>query len=412
MHGAVRPRAGRCRGLQLVLGLGGLLGLLSCAPPAPVAPVTPKLELEPVSFDRLDGWDADDPSGALLAFRRSCGVLRTRAPTEPMGPEPAFGQIGEWLQACAAAGAPGALASAAAARGFFETWFQPYRATDAGDPAGLFTGYYEPVLHGSRHEGGPYQVPLHAQPPDLLRIDLGRFNPELAGFAIWGRVVDGEFVPYYTRAQIDQGALAGKDLELLWVDDPIAKFFLQVQGSGQVRLDDGTVVRVGYAGQNGRPYRAIGRDLIEIGALPRDQVSLQTIRTWLRAHPADAATIMERNPSYIFFAEHPELAAADGPLGTQGVPLAAGRSLAVDRRFLPLGAPVWLDTSAPRPDRPEDEAPLRRLLIAQDTGGAIKGVVRGDVFWGAGEPAEAIAGRMRGRGGLAVLLPKALVPTS
>ncbi len=302
-------------------------------------------------------------------------------------------------------------ASAEAAREFFETWFQPYRVSDRGQSVGLFTGYYEPVLHGSRHPGGRYRVPLHAAPSDLLRIDLSRFNPELAGYAIWGRVEHGEFAPYYTRAEIDDGALAGQNLELLWVDDPIAKFFLQIQGSGQVRLDDGSVVRVGYAAQNGRPYRAIGRDLIEIGALHRGQVTLQTIRIWLSAHPADAATIMERNPSYIFFEEHPELAAADGPLGTEGVPLTAGRSLAVDRRFLPLGAPLWLDTSAPRPDSPEAEVPLQRLMVAQDTGGAIKGVVRGDVFWGAGEPAEAIAGRMQSQGGLVLLLPRALIPT-
>jgi membrane-bound lytic murein transglycosylase A len=414
MHRAVRPRAGHRRRLKLALvklalGVGGLVGLLSCAPPAPVEPV---LGLQPVAFDRLEGWAADDPSGALLAFRRSCSALRARAQSDPMGPEPAFGQVGDWLAACAAADAPASLASAEAARDFFESWFQPYRVSDHGDSAGLFTGYYEPVLHGSRHEGGPYQVPLHAPPGDLLRIDLGRFNPQLAGYAIWGRVAGSEFVPYYSRAEIDDGALAGRDLVLLWVDDPIAKFFLQIQGSGQVRLDDGSVVRVGYAAQNGRPYRAIGRDLIEIGALAQGQVTLQTIRAWLRAHPADAATIMERNPSYIFFQEHPELAADDGPLGSEGVPLTAGRSLAVDRRFLPLGAPVWLDTTAPRPDRPEHEAPLRRLLIAQDTGGAIKGVVRGDVFWGAGDAAEAIAGRMQAQGRLALLLPKALVPTS
>jgi membrane-bound lytic murein transglycosylase A len=409
MYRTLRPRAGRLCRLGLALGYGGLLGLLSCAP-AP--PVPPTLELQPVGFDRLEGWDADDPSGALLAFRRSCGVLQDQAQTDPMGPEPAFGHVGDWLAACGAAAAPEPLASAAAARAFFETWFQAYGVSDKGDPTGLFTGYYEPVLHGARQEGGPYQVPLHAPPPDLLRIDLGRFNPDLAGYAIWGRVADGVFVPYYSRAEIDEGALTGRNLELLWVDDPIAKFFLQIQGSGQVRLNDGSVVRLGYAAQNGRPYRAIGRDLIEIGALPRDQVSLQTIRAWLRAHPADAATTMERNPSYIFFEEHPELAADDGPLGSEGVPLTAGRSLAVDRRFLPLGAPVWLDTSAPRPGRPDEEAPLRRLMVAQDTGGAIKGVVRGDVFWGAGEPAEAIAGRMKGRGGIALLLPKALVPTS
>jgi membrane-bound lytic murein transglycosylase A len=409
MQPAVPRPTGRGRRLRLALGFGGFLGLVSCAPPPPSAP---RLELQPVAFDRLSGWGADDPSTAMLAFRRSCGVLRTRAPIDPMGPEPTFGKVGDWLAACAAADAFAGSASADGARDFFESWFQPFQVSDNGNPTGLFTGYYEPVLHGSRRERGPYQVPLHAPPPELRRIDLGRFNPELAGSAIWGRVADGAFVPYYSRAEIDQGALAGRDLELLWVDDPIAKFFLQIQGSGQVRLEDGSVVRVGYAAQNGRPYRAIGRDLIEIGALSREQVTLQTIRDWLRAHPADATTIMDRNPSYIFFAEHPELAAADGPLGTEGVPLTAGRSLAVDRRFLPLGAPIWLDASAPRPDRPDETAPLRRLMIAQDTGGAIRGVVRGDVFWGAGDAAEAIAGRMQARGGFALLLPKALVPTS
>jgi membrane-bound lytic murein transglycosylase A len=216
-------------------------------------------------------------------------------------------------------------------------------------------------------------------------------------------------VPYHSRAEIEGGALAGRELELLWVDDAIAKFFLQIQGSGQVRLDDGRVVRVGYATQNGHPYRAIGRDLIEIGALTRDEVSLQTIRAWLQAHPRDAAAIMARNRSYIFFQEHPELAAADGPLGAQGVPLTAGRSLAVDRRYVPLGVPLWLETSVPAPEGP---APLRRLMVAQDTGGAIKGVVRGDVFWGGGERAEAVAGRMKSTGRYAVLLPRALVPTS
>jgi membrane-bound lytic murein transglycosylase A len=397
-----RPLAG-CFPLLILL-----FGLVSCAPP----PAAPRLELQPVGFHRLDGWGADDPSEALAAFRRSCGMLRSQAPADPMGPDPAFGQVGDWLPACTAADESGGPATAATARAFFETWFRPYRVSDRDNPVGLFTGYYEPVLHGSRHPGGRYQVPLYAPPADLLRIDLGRFNPELAGSAIWGRIADGAFVPYYSRAEIDDGALAGRNLALLWVDDPIADFFLQVQGSGQVRLDDGSVVRVGYAAQNGRPYRAIGRDLIEIGALPRDQVSLQTIRAWLRAHPVDAATIMERNPSYIFFQEHPELAADEGPLGSEGVPLTPGRSLAVDRRFLPLGAPVWLDTRAPRPDQPEDEAPLRRLMIAQDTGGAIRGVVRGDVFWGAGEQAEAIAGRMQSQGRLALFLPKALVPTS
>jgi membrane-bound lytic murein transglycosylase A len=186
-------------------------------------------------------------------------------------------------------------------------------------------------------------------------------------------------------------------------------FFLQIQGSGQVRLDDGALVRVGYASQNGHPYRAIGRDLIEIGVLTREEVSLPAIKTWLEAHPAAAPQIMARNRSYIFFEERPELGPEDGPLGAQGVSLTAGRSLAVDRRYIPLGVPIWLETTAPYP---EGAAPLRRLMVAQDTGGAIKGVVRGDVFWGAGARAEAVAGHMKSRGRYAVLLPRALVPVS
>jgi membrane-bound lytic murein transglycosylase A len=273
----------------------------------------------------------------------------------------------------------------------------------------LFTGYYEPLLHGSRTFGYPYTEPLYRPPDDLLRIDLGRFNPELAGYAIYGRIVGGEFVPYYSRRDIDAGALAGRGLELLWVDEPIDKFFLQIQGSGQVRLDDGSLIRVGYAGQNGHPYRAIGRDLIEMGVLTREQVTMPAIRAGLELHPNDALEIMERNRSYIFFEEHPELAPEEGPLGAQGVPLTAGRSLAVDPRFVPFGVPVWLDTTAPFP---EGAGPLRRLMVAQDTGSAIKGVVRGDVFWGAGERAEAIAGHMKSRGRYAVLLPKALIPVS
>jgi membrane-bound lytic murein transglycosylase A len=405
----MRPRAGGA----LVAWLASLivLGCAGCAAPAPpIAPVEPEpqLGLRPVAFANLGGWREDDPRGALAAFRRSCGELSARG-NGPLGPAPAFGQVADWQEACGAAAEPASSASAAAARDFFETWFQPYQIHDNGDPEGLFTGYYEPVLNGSRRPSPRYPVPLHAAPPDLSRIDLGRFNPDLAGYSIYGRIEGNQFLPYYSRAEIERGALVGRQLELLWVDDLIAKFFLQIQGSGQIRLDDGQVVRVGYASQNGHPYRAIGRDLIETGALTREEVSLQTIRAWLQAHPEDAPAMMARNGSYIFFREHPELGAADGPLGTEGVPLTAGRSLAVDRRFLPLGIPVWLDTTAPLPD---GDAPLRRLMVAQDTGGAIKGVVRGDVFWGAGERAEAIAGRMKSSGHYAVLLPKSLIPTS
>jgi membrane-bound lytic murein transglycosylase A len=392
--------------------LCALLALAACGaePEAPVLPLEPALRLQPISFAEIEGWQQDDPGAALAAFRRSCARLATRPDAQRMADDPAMaplaGTLEAWRGACAAAADP---ASPDQARAFFEDWFQPYLVTDRDQPLGLFTGYYEPLLHGSRRLGGPYTVPLYRAPEDLIRVDLGRFKPELAGQAITGRVDGSQFVPYYARAEIDRGALDGRGLELLWVDDPIAKFFLQIQGSGQIQLDDGARIRVGYADQNGHAYHAIGRDLVAMGAMPLEEVSLQSIRDWLITHPEQADAIMARNDSYVFFVERPELDPADGPVGAQGVPLTAGRSLAVDRRYIPLGVPVWLDTTAPWP---EGEGPLRRLLVAQDTGGAIKGPVRGDVFWGTGERAEAIAGRMRSQGRYVVLLPKAAIPTS
>jgi membrane-bound lytic murein transglycosylase A len=391
----------------------GCLLLLACAAeperPEVLAPeATPDFVLRPVAFEQLPGWTADDPREALSAFGRSCQPLAGQEAATPFGTHPQFGTAGDWQGICADAAGP-AAGSADRARAFVEDRFVPYLVLDGDDAEGLFTGYYEPLLNGSRTFGHPYTVPLHRPPDDLLRLDLGRFNPELAGYAIYGRVTGREFVPYHSRRDIEAGSLDQRGLELLWVDDPIDKFFLQIQGSGQVRLEDGSLIRVGYASQNGHPYHAIGRDLIEMGVLTMDEVSMPAIRAWLEAHPEDASQIMAHNRSYIFFEEHPELAPEEGPLGAQGVPLTAGRSLAVDPRYIPFGVPVWLDTTAPFP---EGAGPLRRLMVAQDAGGAIKGVVRGDVFWGAGARAEAIAGHMRSRGRYAVLLPRALIPVS
>jgi membrane-bound lytic murein transglycosylase A len=368
------------------------------------------LQLRPIAFDQLEGWQQDDPSAALGAFRRSCARLAGLPDARAMADDPTMAQLagtlGAWRGACAAAAAP---ASPDQARAFFEDWFQPFAVTDRDQALGLFTGYYEPLLHGSRRFGGPFTVPLYRAPDDLIQVDLGSFKPDLAGQTIAGRIDGGQLVPYYERAEIDGGALTGRDLELVWVDDPVATFFLQIQGSGQVQLDDGERIRLGYAGQNGHRYRAIGRDLVELGAMSLEEVSLQTIRDWLIAHPQQARQVMARNASYVFFRERPELDPADGPLGAQGVPLTAGRSLAVDRHYIPLGAPVWLETTAPWPG---GEGPLRRLMVAQDSGGAIKGPVRGDVFWGSGARAEMIAGHMRSEGRYVVLLPKAAIPTS
>lgn len=371
--------------------------------------IQPQVDFEPVAYEKLAGWRSDNPTAAVFAFRRSCEKLLRRPGQSRIGKHEIYGTADDWKMACDAAKKLEKTSSASDARRFFEAWFQPFEVASEDEVEGLFTGYYEPQLRGSKSKGGAYGVPLYLPPNDLVRIDLGKFDPDLTGRSIRGRIEGQEFIPYFSRDEIVRGVLADRDLELLWVDDEIEKFFLQIQGSGQVQLDDGTVIRVGYADQNGLPYRAIGRDLIEIGALTPENVSLQSIRKWLQANPRRAQEIMGRNKSYIFFRENTELDPTDGPLGAQNVPLTAGRSLAVDPRNIPLGAPLWLDTSAPWP---EGERPLRRMVIAQDTGGAIKGIIRGDVFWGAGERAEAVAGRMKSKGRYFVLVPRAALRTS
>lgn len=356
-----------------------------------------RLVLEPGSFADLEGWEEDDPSGAVAAFRRSCRpLLRQRS-----GPPDGFpATVGDWRPACeAAARVP---AGAAAARAFFESHFQPFAAGNVDDPEGLFTGYYEPFLEGSRERSDRYRVPLYIRPPDLVTVDLGAFREEYKGRALAGRVEGGALIPYPDRRAIEEGALAGRDLELVWVDDPVDAFFLQIQGSGRVRLEGGGEMRVGYAAQNGHPYFAIGKDLVERQALRREEVSMQSIRKWLEENPDLADDVMARNASYVFFQELD----GEGPLGAQGVALTPGRSLAVDRRHWPLGVPIWLDASAPSAKEGEPDQPLRRLLVAQDTGGAIRGPIRGDVFWGHGDEAAEIAGRMKHSGRIWVLLPR------
>jgi membrane-bound lytic murein transglycosylase A len=374
--------------------------------PAPTPPaVPPSLRLDTIPFVELAGWAQGDPRGALQAFARSCAVLAARADDAPLGGVNYAGTAGDWRQACGAA----ALVpddSPEAARGFFETEFVPYRVGDGSSP-GLFTGYYEPQLRGSRTRHGPYQTPLYGVPADLVNVDLGLFRENLKGQRIVGRVADGRLVPYPARAEIE-GAGLGAAVPILFVDDPIDAFFLQIQGSGRVLLDDGTVVRAAYAAQNGRPYTAIGAILIQQGELTREAVSMQSIRAWLLEHPAQAQDLMNANSSYVFFEERPIGDPQLGATGTQGVPLTPEASLAVDLTIHALGVPVWLDTTTPDPDATKPEQTFQRLLVMQDTGGAIRGPVRGDVYWGYGPDASSIAGRMRSEGRMTVLLPRSV----
>jgi membrane-bound lytic murein transglycosylase A len=376
------------------------LGLSACGPRTTPEEEKPpaRLTLEPSSFDRLPGWARDDHAAALPAFARSCRKLQALPPDRPLGPA---GTAGDWAAPCASAASVPA-GDAQAARAFFETWFLPWTAGDGTGTEGLFTGYYEARLNGSLAPSEIYRFPLHRRPPELVMVDLGEFRDTLKGERIAGRVVDGRLRPYEDRARIEDGALNGRDLELLWVDDPVDAFFLQIQGSGRVVLDDGRELRVGYDGQNGHPYYAIGRELVARGTLERDEVSMQSIRAWLETNPAEAAKVMNLNPSYVFF----RVLDGEGPVGAQGVALTPGRSLAVDRSFIPYGVPLWLEAEDPL----DPGTRFSRLMVAQDTGGAIRGPVRGDVFWGHGEEAELRAGRMRSRGSYHLLLPRTVTP--
>lgn len=359
-----------------------------CPAPAPTAapPEGPKELLKASSFSVLPGWTRDDQREAWPAFMASCTVLIKK---------------NEWREPCTVARDVD-TASGEAIRTFFEAFFIPYQVINPdGSDNGLVTGYYEPLLRGARKRGGPYQIPLYRVPDDLLTIDLAALYPELKSMRLRGRVVGNKVVPYLSRADMVQSnALVGK--ELLWVDDAIEAFFLQVQGSGRVQLaDTKETVRVAYADQNGYPYKSIGRYLVDKGEMTLEQASAQNIKAWFLAHPERRQELLNANPSYVFFKEE-KLADPDkGPKGALGVPLTPQRSIAVDAQFIPLGAPVFLATTQPGKD-----TPLQRLVMAQDTGGAIRNPVRADYFWGFGADAGDKAGKMKQRGTMWVLLPK------
>ncbi|MDB5907543.1 MAG: murein transglycosylase [Massilia sp.] len=356
------------------------------AVPPPAAPPPAAPLMTPTSFSELPGWQQDDLREAWPAFNASCKAL-ARKP--------------EWTQPCAAAAAVDA-ADGAAIREFFEAWFVPnmVRAADGAD-TGLITGYYEPMLRGARKRGGAFQTPLYRVPDDLLVVELGSVYPELKNMRLRGRLVGKKVVPYNTRAEIERADISGK--ELLWVDDPVEAFFLEVQGSGRVQLaDTGETVRLAYDEQNGHPYKAIGRWLVEQGELTVPQATAQGIKAWIAANPARRQELFNVNPSYIFFREERLPDPSVGPKGALGVPLTPARSVAVDPQFLPLGAPVYLATT-----RAGSEVPMQRLMMGQDTGGAIRGAVRADFFYGFGKDAAESAGLMKQRGQIWVLLPKA-----
>ena len=339
------------------------------------------VSLEPVSFAEIEGWAADDHAAAFAVLQKSCRKRPARNP------------------ACKEALALGENAGRETARRFFETHFVPHRFV--GLPKGLVTGYYEPEVNGSRERSGKFQIPVYRRPDDLVQVkpDLLRafYNDSLSVMRRDGE----ELVPYYTRAEIDSGALEGRGLELVYLDDPVELFFMQIQGSGRVRLTDGTWVRLGYSAKNGHSYTSIGRLLAERGEKPPQGLTMEGLKSWLRADPARGRALMHENKSYVFFRELPVTEAGEGPVGAQGVALTPGRSLAVDAAYHALGTPIFVMA----PDLAADGAPFRRLMIAQDVGSAIRGPQRGDIFFGTGEEAGRIAGTTKHRAQFFMLLP-------
>jgi len=358
--------------------------------PPVVAPSSAKPAdyLRSASFSDLPGWSEDDLRQSWPAMLATCQALAKRI---------------EWQEVCRLASDVNP-ADEAMVRSFYESQFIPHQLRNLdGNSQGMATGYYEPLLRGARSRNGPYQTALYRAPDDLLTIDMGLLYPELKNMRLRGRVAGTKVVPYFSRAElVSKNHLVGK--ELVWVDNPIDAFFLQVQGSGRVVLEPGgEIIRVAYADQNGHPYRSIGRYLVDRGELSLEQASMQGIKAWYLANPSRQQELLSANPSFVFFREEKILDPSKGPKGSLGVPLTPQRSIAVDPQFITLGAPVFVSTT-----QPNSGTPLRRLVLAQDTGGAIRNPVRADFFWGFGDEAGELAGRMKQALFMWVLLPRSL----
>ena len=380
--------------------------------PAPLPAPPPALKTltsaryERVAFDALPALTDADHVAAWPAWLSSCRAFERTPARRAL-----------WQPACTAAAAVDPLDARAIQR-FLRERFDPWRllaetredVPNGAEPRvlsvsdqGRITGYYEPLLTGSRVRDARFAVPLHRPPDDLLVVDLGSLYPELAGKRVRGRLDGKRVLPYWSRAELGEQKLAGT--EIAWVDDAVEAFFLQIQGSGRLQFGDGSQVRVGYADTNGHPYKSIGRVLVERGELTFDQASMQGIQAWARANPQKLAPLLNENPSYVFFRELPVGDPNAGPVGALNVPLTPGYSLAADPQFVPLGAPVLVSTV-----HPSTSAPLLRLALAQDTGGAIRGPIRFDFFWGFGRDAGEHAGRQRHDVNGWLLLPKGVTP--
>lgn len=374
--------------IALIVMAGALAAACTQMPRQPAKPPAPETaRYVAMPFEALPGWSRATLEPSLRAFLAGCPRI-----------------TGAALSRVCALGQSLPKGDEAAARQFFESAFTPYALVSSEGPdSGLITGYYEPIVDGSRWYNAINRYPIFGVPDDLITVDLASVIPETRNLRLRGRVEGKRLVPYPTRAEIDARGPSYPAPVIAWTADAVALFFLQIQGSGQVRIDGGQRIRIGFADQNGHPYRSLGRYLVDRGEMPLEQASMQGIQAWAVANPGKLQEALNANPSYVFFRELP--VTEDGPVGALGTPLAPGLSLAVDRRFVPLGAPVFLATTYPL-----SEQPLERLMAAQDVGGAIRGAVRADFFWGTGAEAGTLAGRMRQQGKLWLLWPRGEPP--
>lgn len=355
---------------KIILFILCLLIISACAGQSTV---DEKFTLKKASYNDLTGWEDDNHNEALESFKKSCGRLKINPQGLKHMPGATNSTARDWLKICSK------ISSKTDAKTFFETNFTPYLASKGSNKKALFTGYFETELNGSREKKAPYLYPIYKLPPDLKT---------------------GE--KYFTRAEINNGALEGKRLEIAWVDDPIRLFFLHVQGSGRIKMDDGSVVHVNFAGKNNQEYVSIGKYLVGQNEIEEKNSSKAIIEEWLHKHPAEINNVLEKNPSYIFFRE----TGGEGPIGGQGVTLTPMRSVAIDSSIMNYGTPVWVDTVLSGQGLQNGASLLQKLMIAQDTGSAIKGPLRLDIFFGFGEDAERMAGYQNSPGRYFLLLPK------
>jgi membrane-bound lytic murein transglycosylase A len=397
--------AGRAGLRMTLLALAGLCVGASPSRGETELMTLPDSQIEPLTYAQLPGWDSDDHAAAFKAFAVSCGMIMKNKSAQRIGRpiDLALRDI------CRDVRWRRPSITAAKARHFFEHHFRPLRISKLGETDGFLTGYYEPVVQGSRVPTQEYTVPMYRRPSDLVaevQQQPGMIFPN-KGLVL--RQVDAETrVPYYDRAEIEGGALDGKGLEICWLKDPVEAFSIQIQGSARVRLEDGVTLRLNYDGHNGHPYTPIGRLLIERNIIPREQMTAQKLREWMNGNPEEAKDLRRLNKSFVFF-RVAELGEQDEAVGAQGISLTAGRSLAVDRKLHGYGTPFWIDAELPLGGDTSKE-PFRRLMIAQDTGSAMTGPARADIYFGTGKDAGRVAGRIRNPAKVVMLVPRSIDP--